>query len=192
MVLAKHGKEDCEMMAEPPKLLDKLLMLPFFQGMSRNELYGIVEHTPFDFFTIEAGKAIVTDETACTRLIFVLKGQLQSVNYSNDKSYCMHETLKAPCVIQPENLFGYHPHYTSNFVADSTCNLMAIHKKDVLALTDSSMIFRINFLNALATTSQKLRSRQWQPIPKGTERRIIKFLTDHCSYPAGKIGRAHV
>lgn len=174
------------MMAEQPKLLDKLLMLPFFQGMSRNELYDIVEHTPFDFFTIQPGKHIVTDGTACTTLIFMLQGQLQSVSYANDKSYHICESMKAPCVIQPENLFGYHPHYTSSFVAESPCNFMAIHKKDVLQLTNSSMIFRLNFLNTFATASQKLRHTQWQPVTKGTESRILKFIADHCSYPAGK------
>lgn len=108
------------------------------------------------------------------------------VTYADDHGFSVEETVTAPCILQPERLFGLTQRYTRNFIAASSCAIMEIDKNDILRLTDEFVILRINLLNIISTLTQKADRPIWQHTPDNDEGRVLKFLKSRCTSPSGK------
>ena len=52
-------------------------------------------------------------------------------------------------------------------------------------LLNEFLIIRLNMLNLLATQSQRRLLQQWRRPPQTLRERIVRFLLDHSTYPAG-------
>lgn len=167
------------------QLYDKLLQFPLFQGMGRGDLMQVVTRTKFDFVKIAAGKRVVKEGEPCDRLYFLVNGTIKTETPADDHSYTFVEELSAPYAIQPECLFGLSQRFRSTCQALTDLNLIAIDKKEVVNLSDSFIVFRINLVNLFATNTQKLLSRPWARTPRDLRGRIIRFFITHCQRPAG-------
>ena len=163
----------------------RLLELPLFQGISQTDLSIILGHTKLEFARRRAGMTIVEDNQRCDALLFLLKGKMSVITYSDDRSYHVEEICSAPAVIQPERLFGLSQHYTQTCLAIDRCDLLIIHKAEILKLSKHYEIFRLNLLNAITTQAQRLSRIAWRPCPHSIHDKICRFLGDHCRYPAG-------
>jgi CRP-like cAMP-binding protein len=154
--------------------------------MSRNELLQMAGNTRFGFQKLAAGQWLVHEGEACQQLLFLIRGTLRHSTSSADHSYTFVEQLSAPWLLQPEALFGLTPRYTCDAQTADDCQFITLSKDEVLRLLDDFLIFRLNLLNALATSAQRVWVRHWRHSPQTLEERIVRFLTDHVAYPAGR------
>ena len=168
------------------QLYNKLLQFPLFLGMSRDDLSNIIEHTRFGFVKYERDKIIIKEGQQCNRLYFLTDGVVNIKNCSDNKSYSIEENIHAPYIFDMEYLFGLTQKFPSTYKAITTCNLIVIDKEEILKLSDEFFIFKINMFNLLSTQSQKLIGKPWRKHPNSTRATIIRFIKDHCIYPAGK------
>ena len=164
-------------------LYGKLMELPMFQGMSKDDLAAVLGQTRFA--QKKAGATIVRAEEECTHLYFLLSGRMEVSAQAHDNSYTFTEDIGAPYILQPENLFGISPRYTRTFVAKTTCSLLLLSKSEVLRLTDDFIIFKFNLLNTISTQAQKAERLPWRHCAPNLEHRITRFITTHCIHPAG-------
>jgi CRP-like cAMP-binding protein len=167
------------------QIYEKLLLFPLFQGMSRDDLELVAGHTRFGFFKINKGSTIVTEGDDCRQLFFLINGALRVETTADDRGYRVVEQLEAPVILQPEVVFGYTQRYTHTFIAHTDANFITVGKDEVLRLSEDFLVFRLNLLNMYATQTQKMSRMLWQHVPDSLENRIVRFLAQHCLYPAG-------
>lgn len=163
----------------------KLLAQPLFQGMSRSDMESIVMHTKFGFRKYAGGERIVSEGEPCSHLLFLTDGMAVAETFADDRGYAFSEDIAAPCIIQPERMFGLTQRYSHNVTATTKCNLFTIDKAETMRLSDSFIIFRMNLLNIISTKSQKAIHRAWLPQPKTLRQRIVRFVESHCVKPTG-------
>jgi len=167
------------------RIYDHLLQFPLFQGLSRSELLQMAGNTKFGFLKVSAGHTVVTDGALCTQLFFLIDGQLTLTTSSSDRGYSVTEQLAAPWLLQPEALFGLSPRYSCTATAATAVHFITLSKDEVLRLLDDFLIIRLNLLNLMATLAQRRTRQAWHRCPSTLRQRIARFLTDHCTYPAG-------
>jgi CRP-like cAMP-binding protein len=167
------------------QLLDKLLQFPLFLGMSRDDLEIVAGHTRFGFIKLEAGKTVVKSGDNCNQLHFLINGSLRIRTYSDDYGYSIEEQMQAPNILQLESVFGYYQRYTHDFIALTDVNFITIDKEEVMRLTEDFLVFRLNIINHFATLTQKKMRQAWTRPPQSLEERVIRFLVQHSTYPAG-------
>ena len=167
------------------QIFDKLLQFPLFQGMSRDDLELVAGHTRFGFSKVVEGKTVVKEGMACTHLCFLINGTIRVESRSDDRTYRVVEQMQAPYILQPEAIFGYNQRYTQTVVAQTDTSFITIDKDEVVRLSEDFLVFRLNLLNIFATQAQKLSHQPWRQCPSSLRERIIRFLVQHCVYPAG-------
>lgn len=172
-------------MSQQLRFYDQLLRFSLFQGLSRAELLQMAGNTKFGFLKVPAGKSVVKEGDTCQMLYFLVSGQLTMVTRSDDRHYRVEEQLSAPWLLQPDALFGAHPRFSSSVHTVAASHFITLSKDEVLRLSDDFLIFRLNLLNLLSTLSQRRGHQQWRRTPGSLRLRIVRFLMDHCIYPAG-------
>jgi CRP-like cAMP-binding protein len=93
--------------------------------------------------------------------------------------------MQAPNILQLESVFGYYQRYTHDFIALTDVNFITIDKEEVMRLTEDFLVFRLNIINHFATLAQKKMRQAWTRPPQSLEERVIRFLVQHSTYPAG-------
>ncbi|MCD8290727.1 MAG: Crp/Fnr family transcriptional regulator [Prevotella sp.] len=171
---------------EKANLHERLLELPLFQGMSRNDLELVISNTKFRYLTIQKGKAIVNEGEMCDRFFFLMEGEISSTKCADDNGYCVIEKLNAPDILQPERIFGLIQRYTRTFKTVTECNFICLGKREMLTLSDSYQIFRLNLLNIISTRSQRLTNIPWHTQAKSIRQKIVRFIEERCLRPAGE------
>lgn len=167
------------------RIYDQLLQFPLFQGMSRDDLEIIAGHIRFGFVKVAAGKPIIRIGEACTQLCFLINGSVKVETYGDEHRYMVVEQVAAPYILQQEAIFGYYQSYTHNFIALTDVNLLTIAKEEMLRLLEDFLVFRLNLVNQFATQTQKYIHQVWRRCPLTLRDRVVRFLTQHCIYPAG-------
>ena len=167
------------------KFYDQLLQFPLFQGLSRNELLQMAGNTKFGFMKLEPGKVLVRDGDPCQQLYFLTNGELTIIRQSDDHAYSVAEQIHAPWLLQPETLFGPQTRHTLTAKAATEVNLITLTKDEMLRLQNDFLIIRLNMLNLLSALVQRRSHLSWRQAPQSLRERIIRFLLDHCIYPAG-------
>ncbi len=168
------------------QLYDKLLQFQLFQGMGRGELMQVVSKTKFDFIKVAAGKRIVKEGERCDRMLLLMNGTIRTETTADDNSYTVCEEHAAPYILAPESIFGLSQRYAASYYAETDASLIAIGKQEIVTLSDTLAIFRINMLNMLTTQTQRLLSRPWNRCPRNLQERITRFFTARCTRPAGR------
>ena len=167
------------------KIYDQLLQFTLFQGMSRADLMEVVTHTKLGFQKFGTAHVVAREGDACSHLIFLISGALQSDTESDDHSCRVTESMTAPYVIQPERLFGMTQRYASTFRTTADSSFITIDKQEVLLLLETQLVFRLNMLNLLAAETHRMSHIAWRSAPKSLRERIVRFFFLRCIYPAG-------
>ena len=167
------------------RLHERLLELPLFQGMSRNDLEQIVASTKFRHLSYGKGKTVVNEGDVCDKIYFLLKGIVSATGYADDNGYSITEIMPAPEILQPERIFGLTQRYTRSFKTVTDCTFICLGKKETLELACNYEIFRLNMLNIICTRSQRLTRFPWRTQPKDIRHKIIRFIETRCLRPAG-------
>lgn len=173
-------------MSSEHNIYDRILELPLFQGMSKNDLEDIVGQRRFGFHKIAMGKEVAKEGDPCLSLQFLLNGIMTVITSADDHGYTLMEEIYAPNILQPEHLFGLSQRFSRTFITKSACGILSIEKAEVVKLSKDSEIFRINLLNILSTQSQKQQRYPWQSQSSQLDKRIARFVERHCIRPAGR------
>lgn len=168
------------------KFYARLLELPLFMGIGKNDLTEIIETTRFGFLKITKNEILTTTTTKANRLYFLIDGSLYSESKSDDNSYTVIEEMKAPLVIQPENIFGVHNFYTKSYIAKTECSILYIDKQEILRLSSKYLVFQLNFINIICTQAQRNNKIFWQRQPKDIRNKLIHFIQIHCNKLSGR------
>lgn len=163
----------------------KLLQLPFFQGIDRDELEGMASKIRFDFQKYDEGAWIARENDRCATLTLVMTGSVEAEAISADHSYSLRELIDAPCAIEPERIFGLRQHLARGYRATTPCNVLRLQKDDVLRLCAQSLVFELNVLNTISTSAQRAGSAFWRTPPTTIPRKIATFVAHRSLRPAG-------
>ena len=167
-------------------MFDTLLQLPLFQGLSHDDFTSILEKVKFDFTKYKAGEVIVEAGHVCDSLIFILKGEVQSISVSPSADLSVSEFFLAPHVIEPYSLFGMSVSFAATFTARSEVHTVCIPKKYIFSTLFDYEIFRLNYLNILANRAQTLSQRIWIIGEPRLDRRIALFFLNMMERVSGE------
>ena len=123
-----------------------------------------------------AGQTVVREDETCSQLFFLIDGRLTLTTTSDDHRYQVEEQLSAPWLLQPEALFGAHPQYSCTVTTMTESHFITVSKDEVMRLLDDFLIIRLNYLNMLATLSQRRGRQPWRRCPENLRQRIVRFF----------------
>lgn len=168
-------------------MYDTLLQLPLFQGMGQDDLAQVVGHTRFEFSRYKRHDVIIQADSSCRGLVFLTKGIISIIRFSDNHHLEVHEQVSSPTLLQPECLFGLTQRHSMTVIASSErCDILTISKEEANRLLSTFEIFRTSFLNIICTQAQRHSRHPWRSRPHSIREKIVRFFGDHCLYPAGK------
>lgn len=167
-------------------MMERLQVLPLFQGMSQSDMTWLMEKLRFDFSKVKAGDYIVCQDCVCDSLIFILSGEVEMEARNSTDTFCFHEKIAVPNVLQPEFLFGPQTRYTSSFKATTDTNILKVSKSEFWTHLIGYEVFRLNFLNLLSARAQNAQKIIWASGIGTLEQRLIRFFLKFCQKPVGE------
>lgn len=167
-------------------MFSTLLKLPLFQGLGQEDLTAILGKVKLHFTRHKAGETILKAGTPCDRLLFILKGEVVSSASPADASYKFTEYFPAPCLIEPQSLFGMNTTYAANYAANEETHTVSIGKELVLTELFKYEIFWMNYMNIISNRVQNLNSRIWGKTTDRLEKRIFGFILARVEHPTGR------
>lgn len=165
---------------------DRLLLLPLFQGIARSDFYEIAERIPFGFENPKGGECFVQQGDVCSRLYFILTGEVQITRESDDGIYRITEWMSRPMAVQPHHLFGLNTRFTRSFTAASEVQAISVDKSLVRDVLMNYPTFRINFVNFLARIAEQTSHAVWRKTGESLSERFLSFLLHRCVRPVGQ------
>lgn len=138
-------------MMELTQLYDRLTAISLFRGLSAEDFTNIAERVTLRWVTVVAGQPVIQSDEPCHHLVFLCEGTLLRTTHHDSRTYSVNDLVEPTQAIEPERLYGLTACYRSNYRAQTTCRLLLIPKEDVHRTLLSIPIWRINFLNMLAT-----------------------------------------
>ncbi len=160
-------------------MYDNLLRLPYFQGMSRNDITSVLDKVKLEFTSYAAGSKILTQGDKCNKFIIILNGEVKTETCSSDESYRLIEIHEAPYTVEPYSIFGSSTEYNRNYYASSDCSVLKIDKSYFFSEFTKHDIFTLNLLNIISHRAQTLNRKIWQDPEHDIEQRIIQFIAMH-------------
>lgn len=167
-------------------MMERLQLLPLFQGMADSDMAWVVEKLRFDFSKVSEGEYIVRQDDLCDSLIFLLSGEVSMETQNLENTYRFIENIMVPSVLQPEVMFGPQTRYTHSFKATADTNLLKVSKQEFWGFLIENEVFRLNFINMLSAKAQNAQQALWKPAGGTLEQRLIRFLLQLCMKPTGK------
>lgn len=162
-------------------MYNTLLGLPLFQGMSRAELSEIIERAKFHFLKVEGKKPVFVQGEPCSKLAFLLSGELVAETTAPCGTFSLVEVYDTPMIIEPHSLFGRCPCFKATYTARGEVSLLTIDKQYIYGVLDSYEVFRMNFFNQLSYKAELLHERIWSIHPQQLEGRLIHFIRSLCT-----------
>lgn len=162
-------------------MYENLLQLPYFQGMSKDEITAILDKVTIEFFSYNDGEAICRFGEECDKFIIVTKGKVLSRVTAPDNTYSLTEEIQAPLAIEPYSLFGHDTTYKRNYTAMGNCTTLVIDKKYLFSEFSKYQIFTINLLNLISRRAQMQSYAIWSYTPASIKGRIAQFIGMRCN-----------
>ena len=163
----------------------RLVNIPLFQGISRDDFFNIATKVHFDFQIYHPGEVIVNVDAPCNELVCIISGSVAKEMRSDDGRYLFREISDKPTVIQPDRLFGLRPRYSATFVAVRDTSVVTVPKHEVRDILFGYMTFHINFINFICSAKQVWETRLWRRLPTPLEARFVHFILARSTRPAG-------
>jgi CRP-like cAMP-binding protein len=168
------------------KFFDRLLLLPLFQGIGKNDFWEIAEQIKIAFHKKAAGHVLARQGDLCDRLYFIMGGTLRIERPSDDRRYRLSEWNDRPTVVQSECLFGLTTRYTRDYIAETDLQYFEIDKAAIREVLFFYPTFRLNYLNMLSGMIQTSAKHTWRSQPDDLAERFTKFVADRAVKPAGR------
>lgn len=136
-----------------------ILDLPLIKGVSAARLTEIAGRYHLNFIKYKPAETIIRAGEPCESLKFVLSGDVRVTITDPEQLLTVSQTLSAPQVISPDNLFGRLTDYPCTVKAESPVGIMEISKEEYRLMLAADSVFLFNYLNSVCSTSQ--RSTHW-------------------------------
>ena len=166
-------------------MYDKLLKLPLFQGLSRNDLTVILEKVKVEFRSYMPNECMIQQNDVCTEMIFILDGKVRACTYDATYKFSLCEEICSETLIEPYSLFGLYPLYNASYQAVTSTNVLVIKKIYILPLLCRYDIFNLNYFNLLSSRAQNLQQKIWNTHIGSTLEKIVNFLVLRCTTATG-------
>lgn len=167
-------------------MYESLLSLPYFQGMSKDDITTILDKVTLEFAKYNDGDMICSPSGKCDKFLVLMQGEMSATAEAPDSSYALTELIPAPYAIEPYSMFGYDTHYKRSYKAKGECTVLSIDKKFLFTEFNKHSIFTINFLNLISLKAQRLNNDIWTYTPSSIKGRIAHFITLRSELPHGR------
>lgn len=157
-------------------MYESLLRLPYFQGMSKDEITSILDKVAFDFQKPSDGEVICQEGERCNKFIILTNGEVLSTAVAPDGTYSLTEEIEAPYAIEPYSLFGKDTTFKRRYTAKGNCTILVIDKQYLFSEFTKYEIFTINFLNLISRRAQIQSYAIWNYTPQSIKGRIVQFI----------------
>ena len=170
-------------------MYDRLLKLPLFQGLSRNDLTEILEKVKVEFRNFAPNEYLAKQDDSCSELLFVINGRIRVCTRDKKHKFSLYETIDGDVqddvLIEPSSLFGLRTSLWSSYKAETSTNVLVIKKSYILPLLCNYEIFNLNYFNVLSIRAQDLQQKIWDAHIGNTLQKIVSFLTQRCVFGSG-------
>ena len=167
-------------------MYENLLRLPYFQGMSKDEITSILDKVAFDFQNLSDGDTICDTGERCDKFIIVTNGEALSTVVAPDSTYSLTEKIEAPYAIEPYSLFGHDTTFKRKYTAKGNCTILVIDKQYLFSELTKYEIFTINFLYIISRRAQMQSYAIWHYTPSSIKGRIAQFIGMRCNSIKGE------
>lgn len=167
-------------------MYESLLCLPYFQGMSKDDITAILGKVTLEFKRYGDGDIIFRQGEKCDKFTILTQGKVSGINNAPDKSYSIAEELSAPLTIEPYSIFGYDTKFQRDYIAKDDCTVLSIDKQYIFGELSKHNIFTINLLNIICRKTQQTRERIWNYNSTKIPGRIVQFIANHCETQKGE------
>lgn len=158
-------------------IVDAILELPLFQGMTREQLQHLVEKYPFHFLKYNEGETIVSPGDSCSHARFIISGTVTVNDTSDALKVSVAFDLAAPDILFPEHLFGLDTSYHFSIKSATGCGILQIKKSDFFEILQLNQVFLLNTLNRLSHNIQAQRRILHTLTEFGVKERLALFLS---------------
>lgn len=167
-------------------MYDKLLELPLFQGLTKENITSIIEKVKMGFHKYDAKQYIALQDTKCNTLIFILNGKVSITSTDKKKNFRIEEQVNGPYIIEPYSLFGMHTNYQASYSALNEVETLNIDKSYILTNLCKFEIFNLNYLNIISNRAQNANIKLWNSHIGNTREKFMNFLALRCIIPHGR------
>ena len=166
-------------------MYESLLCLPYFQGMSKDDITEILGKVSLEFKKYGDGDVIARKGEGCDRFAILTHGKI-SVTAAPDRTFAITEELTAPFCIEPYSIFGYDTCHKRDYIAKGDCTILTIDKQHIFGELSKHHIFTINLLNIICRKTQQMDERTWQYTGTTIPTRIVQFIAARCETQKGE------
>ena len=166
-------------------MYESLLCLPYFQGMSRDDITEILGKVTLEFKKYGDGDDIARKGEGCDKFTLLTQGSI-SGTAAPDKTLAITEEFAAPYGIEPYSIFGYDTCYKRDYMAKGECTILTIDKQHIFGELSKHHIFTINLLNIISRKTQQMNERIWQYTGTTLPARIAQFIATRCETQKGE------
>ena len=167
-------------------MYESLLCLPYFQGMSKDDITAILGKVTLEFKRYGDGDVIFRRGEKCDKFAIITQGKVASIITATDSTYNITETLYATTTIEPYSIFGYDTKYKRDYVAKEECTILSIDKQHIFGELSKHNIFTINLLNIICRRTQLIEERIMNYTGTSLAGRIVQFIATRCETPKGE------
>ncbi len=159
------------------KLYETLTSLPLFRGISAAELSRVSDEVGLRWMDVGIDQPFIQADEPCHHLVYLVEGEMIRSSSHDEGTYSVSEYVKAPYLIEPEQLYGLTCAYQANYRTTKACKVLLISKDDVRRTLLEIPVWRINLLNLYASALCKERSLH-QPRYYNIYEQIMHFGAD--------------
>lgn len=157
-------------------MYEKIMELPLFKGISREQVSLFLEKTSVEFMNFQEGETIVKQGEQVRKIWFVIKGRIMKLFRFKYFSVVITEIEKAGNVIGAENLFGMATTYSQEIRAAEDVTIMGFSKEQYIKLLRTDGIYSLNFLNFLSARAQRPLKMLLSEEKTGLERNLNNII----------------
>ena len=167
-------------------MYESLLRLPYFQGMSKDDITSILGKVTLEFRRYSNGDTIFSKGERCDKFTILTQGTLLCATYAPDNTFCITEHIGAPFTIEPYSIFGYDTTYKKDYTADGECTVLSIDKQYIFGELSRHNIFTINLLNIICRKTQQMEERIRNFNSTTLPGRILQYIANRCETQKGE------
>lgn len=166
-------------------MYESLMNLPYFQGMSKDEITAILDKVKLEFVRYNDGELIAAQGVLCDCFSILVRGEIVSSCHSSDGLYTIVEELSMPFAFEPYSLFGRQPYYRCTYRAKGACDVLSIKKSYLFEEFARYDIFLMNLLNLISQRAQQKTIQVWDRKECCIAEKIIEFVLTRTEQPEG-------
>ena len=139
-------------------MYDKMLMLPIFQGISVDELTGILEQVHFEFKKINPKEIIIKQGEEVKEIQLLISGSVVMQTRTPNRKMLIQQHLRAPMTLPIYHTFGIDTCSNYTISALTEVGIMKLSKQEFLAIVQKYPVLLLNVLNILSLRAQRMDS----------------------------------